>query len=615
MTKRLLFAQVSLVLTLAACQAQTPTGTVQQTPAQTGNIPASSAPAAQPGTSATTPSGLTPGSSDSVKQPTSTLRPGNQNAATAPSTTTPAAPVAPAQTQVLQASNYNTETVIAGLRTSASLSDAQAIAQRHGLTVKTYMDSIRSVVYTTQGQAVPALLNALKAEAALEFVEADQVSAQQPNAETAVGGFSLLSEDSEEGEETETNDPAEEEEGSTDETPAEPAVTAPKDTYYADQYSLSLIKAQDAWKIVSTSEKAREAAVANEQAESETTLPEGVSYVHAPINISVIDAGVQTKHADFGAVATGNHFDAYSRAAGQSNGEVSSLNLFKSSYKQGTHTAGILSAVANDKGIIGIANGRSKITAIKTAPDLWDKIKSLFTFDDAQLTQVSVLADAIVWAANSKPTANTVDLLQINNTVNAPSMVLKRAIEHAQSKGLLVVVPTGDRPKVDAPKTVTGPDTEYCINPRTGKDIIDCQQAADEQAAEDVKLTKVYNYLATLDGVVAVGAVDKTGANASFSPPGAYVSVVAPGVDVISTVPGLLSRNSYAKRSGTSVAASQVTGVLALMIYNDRVNQTPKAASWYKQQLQATAEDKGAAGFDNQFGHGLVNAYKALGGQ
>lgn len=611
MTKRLLFAQVSLVLTLAACQAQTPTGTVQQTPAQTGNTPASSAPVApaQPGTSATTPSGLTPGSSDSVKQPTSTLRPGNQNAATTPSTTTPAAPVASAQTQVLQASNYNTETVIAGLRTSASLSDAQAIAQRHGLTVKTYMDSIRSVVYTTQGQAVPALLNALKAEAALEFVEADQVSAQQPNAETAVGGFSLLSEDSEE---TETDESSEEDNTADDETTTAPATTAPKDTYYADQYSLSMIKAPEAWTLVKASEKAREDAVASEQ---EEPLPAGVSYVHAPITIGVIDAGIQTKHADFGSAVSGTHFDAYSRATGQNNGEVSSLNLFKSSYKQGTHTAGILSAVANDKGIVGIANGRSKITAIKTAPDLWDKIKALFTFDDAQLTQVSVLADAIVWAANSKSTANTVDLLQINNTVNAPSMVLKRAIEHAQSKGLLVVVPTGDRPKVDAPKTVTGPDTEYCVNPRTGKDIIDCEQAAADQSAEDLKLTKVYNYLATLDGVVAVGAVDKTGANASFSPPGAYVSVVAPGVDVISTVPGLLSRNSYAKRSGTSVAASQVTGVLALMIYNDRVNKTPKAASWYKQQLQATAEDKGAAGFDNQFGYGVVNAYKALGGQ
>lgn len=68
-------------------------------------------------------------------------------------------------------------------------------------------------------------------------------------------------------------------------------------------------------------------------------------------------------------------------------------------------------------------------------------------------------------------------------------------------------------------------------------------------------------YPAAYPGVVGVGAVDPAGAPYPESNRGPWVSVAGPGVEVLSTVPG----NSFAFVNGTSLAAAQVTGELALL--------------------------------------------------
>jgi len=78
------------------------------------------------------------------------------------------------------------------------------------------------------------------------------------------------------------------------------------------------------------------------------------------------------------------------------------------------------------------------------------------------------------------------------------------------------------------------------------------------------------NYPAALPGVIAVGAVDSTFARADFSNTGAHISLVAPGVEIWSTVPthrsGTFgSKTSYATCDGTSMAAPFVTGTIALL--------------------------------------------------
>jgi len=69
-------------------------------------------------------------------------------------------------------------------------------------------------------------------------------------------------------------------------------------------------------------------------------------------------------------------------------------------------------------------------------------------------------------------------------------------------------------------------------------------------------------YPARYEEVIAVGSVDREDLAAKNSATGPEVEVVAPGVNINSTLPG----GSYAVRSGTSFAAGYVTSSLALLL-------------------------------------------------
>ena len=100
---------------------------------------------------------------------------------------------------------------------------------------------------------------------------------------------------------------------------------------------------------------------------------------------------------------------------------------------------------------------------------------------------------------------------------------------------------------------------------------------------------------------ICVGALDKVGGLAGFSNYGAAIDVVAPGVDIVSTIPW-----GYGSLSGTSMAAPFVSGVAALLIEMGATNV--QAASI----IMATAEDRGLPGYDHTYGWGVVDAKAAV---
>jgi subtilisin family serine protease len=104
--------------------------------------------------------------------------------------------------------------------------------------------------------------------------------------------------------------------------------------------------------------------------------------------------------------------------------------------------------------------------------------------------------------------------------------------------------------------------------------------------------------------VIAVTATDANDGLFDGAVRGAHVAVAAPGVDVIVPAPG----GRYELTTGTSVAAAQVSGVVALMLQRDQ-SLDPDGV---RRVLVSTARDLGQRGRDPMFGAGLVDAYGAV---
>jgi thermitase len=114
-------------------------------------------------------------------------------------------------------------------------------------------------------------------------------------------------------------------------------------------------------------------------------------------------------------------------------------------------------------------------------------------------------------------------------------------------------------------------------------------------------------YPAACANVIAVSATDRNDTKASFSNYGSYISVAAPGVGIYSTY-WCRGANYYASMSGTSLATAHVSGVAALLFSQDGT----RSNAVVRNLIEGTADDLGDPGWDRYYGHGRVNAYKAL---
>jgi subtilisin family serine protease/uncharacterized protein YjdB len=125
--------------------------------------------------------------------------------------------------------------------------------------------------------------------------------------------------------------------------------------------------------------------------------------------------------------------------------------------------------------------------------------------------------------------------------------------------------------------------------------------------------TSALFFPAACNHVIAVGASTAADTRASFSNYGSHITVIAPG----NVIFGLwyLSNTDYGHAmSGTSMASPAVAGVVSLLLAQNP-SRTPDQI---RTILQTTSDDlvgnpaEDIAGFDNYFGYGRVNAYRAL---
>lgn len=124
-------------------------------------------------------------------------------------------------------------------------------------------------------------------------------------------------------------------------------------------------------------------------------------------------------------------------------------------------------------------------------------------------------------------------------------------------------------------------------------------------AANSAKKGDPVTYPAAYPSVIAVGAVDESGQHAEFSQTGPFVSLVAPGVDVLGLGPG---GPGQWQGQGTSYSAPFVTGTAALV----RAYRPALSAAQVKHRLLATAAHPAARLPDPALGWGMVNPLSAV---
>lgn len=280
--------------------------------------------------------------------------------------------------------------------------------------------------------------------------------------------------------------------------------------------------------------------------------------------IGIIDEGVQFYHDDLHANAwtnpgeSGTYLDAQGIQRNKSNDRVDNdLNgyvddvhgwdfhhgdnsIFDAaapndtdgcSDDHGTHVAGTICASANNGvGIVGMAWNAQFISAKFLGPNGG-------TTDNA--------IAAVRYFTKLKKAG--VNIVAINNSWGGGgySALLHRAIKEAASAGIVFVAAAGN----------------------SGWNI---DRWASYPAAYDTRSTADGTAGLSFDAVISVTAIDSQGSKPSWANYGKNnVDLGAPGVSIVSTVPGAVGSNglpmsAYASYNGTSMATPHVTGAVAL---------------------------------------------------
>lgn len=221
---------------------------------------------------------------------------------------------------------------------------------------------------------------------------------------------------------------------------------------------------------------------------------------------------------------------------------VNNDNNPQDDYGHGTHVAGIAAALGNNG--LGVA-GVSWGAQIMP-------VKVLNSFGQGSSSKV---AAGIVWAAD-----HGVQIINMSLGGSNYSQILQDAVDYAAGNNVLLIASSGNT------------NANFVLYP------------------------------ARFPQVIAVAATNTSNQHASFSNYGTEIDIAAPGDNILSLWLG----GGYSTFSGTSMAASYVSGLAAVMFGYDN------NAGTVRQHLEETALDISPAGWDVYTGAGLIQMDAAI---
>ncbi|MFD9719423.1 type VII secretion-associated serine protease mycosin [Streptomyces sp. NPDC059076] len=195
------------------------------------------------------------------------------------------------------------------------------------------------------------------------------------------------------------------------------------------------------------------------------------------------------------------------------------------------------------------------------------------------------------------PEATIIPIRQNDENNSGSDVSMAKAIDHAIAEKADVINISQDTTKPLKPDSALGLAVDRALK----EEIVVVASAGND--GMDGKSKKTYP--AAFPGVLAVASSDRNNERAAFSQAGDFVGVAAPGVDVVSTVPG----NGQCVDNGTSFSAPYVAGVAALL--------KAKYPRWKPHEIVAQIEqtaERSTNGRDDFVGWGVVDPVRALDG-
>jgi subtilisin family serine protease len=315
------------------------------------------------------------------------------------------------------------------------------------------------------------------------------------------------------------------------------------------------------------------------------------------VDVGILDTGIDGLHLDFdddGIPGGATNVDCYrgrNSIRFLPNGPgVGTLDPCIDNAFHGTHVAGIVAAQANGVGVVGVAPNVT-LVPVKVC-------------DASGYCYAHAVVDGITYAGDQKLDvinmsffvdddefqASTEFKCLDDPTQSAFRKSVERALQYARKQGV-------------APVAALGNSDADLANPPSGNS---CEVVPAESP-----------------GVIGTTALGNAKEKASYSNYGkGEADVAAPGgtstgdssAGIWSTFPG----NTYGAISGTSMASPHAAGVAALIVSqygklgsNGDVSLSPDTV---QSRLQASTIDQGLKGNDECFGHGRINALRAVRG-